>query len=99
MMDGQGPVDTGEIGMDGKPIMNSSVPIEPEVDDDAIHISGCKEFLISDIGMQMHIDAPAQYQDIFTHMKAHMLNLMQTTAGQNQTPPGVAPPTNQGHIA
>jgi hypothetical protein len=56
----------------------SSVPINPDVDDSAVHADTCKEFLVSPKGRKMEHGSPeekAAYQNILLHMKEHLAAL------------------------
>lgn len=60
--------------MDGNPEgMESSVPIEPLVDDHEVHAAVCRRFLVSEAGRQLRKDNPDGYQNILLHMQAHMM--------------------------
>jgi hypothetical protein len=86
MLKGQGPI---------SPDM-SSVPIDPLVDDDAIHISGCKDFLVDDIGLDLKKQQPLIYSDILIHLMMHQKNLQLKTLTQfENAPPGQPPDTSE----
>jgi hypothetical protein len=87
------PEDTGQAGPDGQPIYNSSVPIEPDVDDDAVHIAVCRSMLVSPEGQDLKRINPGGYLNTFWHMKTHIMHLQSLTAKPNMTPPGTPPPT------
>jgi hypothetical protein len=56
----------------------SSYPIEPGVDDDAVHADTCKEWLNSPKGRKMKNGTPEEksaYQNIKLHMQEHQANM------------------------
>jgi hypothetical protein len=70
----------------------STVPIEPQLDDDMIHIQTCKTFLLSPRGIYLKQENPGAYMNIISHMSAHEQNLMMKTMQQSeQTLPGQPP--------
>lgn len=74
----------------GVPPQVSSYPIEPGVDDDAVHADTCKEFLNSPKGRKMKNGSPedqAAYANIVLHMKEHQANV--------QAPPPQNKPVNE----
>jgi len=86
MLRGAGPIAPGM----------SSVPIDPLVDDDAIHISYCKDFMVNDVGLDLHKQQPEIYADIEAHLSMHQQNLQLKTAMQFEgTPPGQTPDTSE----
>jgi hypothetical protein len=86
MMKGNGPIAPGI----------PSVPIEPAVDDDAIHIAACKDFLVNDIGLDLKKQQPLIYADVLAHMMQHQQNLQLKTLTQFEgTPPGQQPDTSE----
>jgi hypothetical protein len=92
MLMGTGVIDQAVAGQPNV----SSVPIDPAVDDDAIHISCCKDFLVDDIGLDIKKQQPKIYQDIEAHMMMHQQNLQLKTMMQfEQTPPGQPPDTSE----
>lgn len=76
-----------------EPVFDSTVPIEPDLDDDAIHIATCRAFLVSIEGQDLKRTNPGGYFNVFTHMKAHMENLSKKTMQMGETPAGVPPQT------
>jgi hypothetical protein len=77
-------------------VNQASVPIEPAVDDDAIHIANCKDFLVDDIGLDLKKQQPLIYQDILVHMLMHQKNLQLKTMTQfENSPPGQPPDTSE----
>lgn len=57
-------------GEQGQP----SVPIEPDVDNDEIHIRICRNWLTSEAGRLAKFENPAGYMNVMLHMKAHIMN-------------------------
>lgn len=60
--------------------MTSSVPIDPDLDDDVICIEACKSFLNSEVGQQLKTENQAGYQNVLLHMKEHQFHQMTTMA-------------------
>lgn len=58
------------------------VDIEPDVDDDNIHIETLKDFLTSSVGLDLKISNPEAYGLNIQHLQAHLKN-----KGPNQVPP------------
>lgn len=52
--------------------MQSSIPIEPTVDDHSIHATVCRGFLVGEAGRQLKEDNPEGYHNILLHMQEHM---------------------------
>jgi hypothetical protein len=78
-------------------MMNPSVPIDPDVDDHAVHIATIKSLLVDPIGLDMKKTNPAGYLNCILHMKLHQNALMmQTLTMQHTAPPGVEPPSAEG---
>lgn len=74
----------------------SSVPIDPLIDDDAIHIAECKDFLTDDIGLDLKKQQPMIYADILAHLSMHQKNLQLKTMMQFEgTAPGQTPDTSE----
>lgn len=88
------PIEKG-MSLEGESVFDSSVPIEPDIDDDAVHISTCRALLVSTEGIDMKKTNPKGYLNIFYHMKAHMANLAAKTMQMNETPSGIPPKTTQ----
>lgn len=73
------------------------VPTEPEVDDDEIHITTTKNFLVGEHGMDLKTTNPQVYEAIKEHLMMHQQSLQQKTQGQfEETPPGMAPQVGPG---
>jgi hypothetical protein len=85
------PMPSMQEGMDpltGQPIMQqalvSSVPIEPAIDNDEVHIAVCQSFLSSDVGQMMKRINPAGYENIMLHTQEHQQNQAMVQAQQMQ---------------
>lgn len=77
--------------------LQSSVPIDPDVDDHAVHIQTCKSFLVDQIGLDLKQTNPMGYNNCVLHMKAHIQALQaQTMQNQPGSVPGQQPQTTQG---
>ena len=61
--------------MTGQPQLQSSVPIEPTIDNDQVHIAVCQSFASSDVGQMMKRVNPAGYQNNLLHCQAHQQNM------------------------
>jgi hypothetical protein len=79
--------------------MESSVPIEPLVDDHEVHAAVCRRFLVSEGGRQLRVENPDGYQNILLHMQAHMMLIApisqpvdSTGQGNKPAPKGDATP-------
>ena len=85
------------LGPDEKPeeIHDSSVPIEPDIDDDAVHAETCRAFLVDMTGIDLKRTNPAGYMNVYYHMKAHLANIAVQTAKAGATAPGQPQPTTQ----
>ena len=59
----------------GQPIMEEgpSVPIDPDVDNNAIQIEICKAWAISEAGMMARQESPAGYMNVILHLKMHTM--------------------------
>ena len=87
MLKGKGPITPGQM---------SSVPINQLVDDHAIHIAACKDFLVDDIGLDIYKQEPLIYADIETHLVMHQRALqMQKMTNFEDTAPGESPATSE----
>jgi len=62
-----------EEGMGDEMQMESSVPVEPLIDDHEVHAAVCRRFLVSEGGRQLRLENPDGYQNILLHMQAHMM--------------------------
>lgn len=81
--------------------MESSVPIDLEVDDHPVHCQVLKNILVSPVGMQLYKTAPNSYQNCILHYKSHEMAIQAKTqeasgiTGPNQ-PVETATNTAQG---
>jgi len=74
----------------------SSVPIDPAVDDDAVHISTIKDFMVDDVGLDLKKQQPKIYADFTAHLMMHQKNLQLKTMTQFEgTAPGQPPDTSE----
>lgn len=87
------PIESMQIDpMTGQPIpsQESSVPIEPEVDNNDIHINTCRQFLTSAQGQFLKTSNPPAYMNVLLHLQAHLQlqqqQLMQQQAMQQTEP-------------
>lgn len=78
--------------------VQSTVPIDPDVDDHAVHIATSIAFLVDPIGLEAKLSNPAGYANNLAHIHEHQgAQLAQTLqAGGGGTPAGAPPETNQG---
>ena len=80
-----------ELILAGQPI-----EVEPEVDDDAIHISVIRNWCVGDTGLDVKITNPQGYAMVKQHLMMHEQLLAQKTMGQfEQAGPGQPPPHNE----
>jgi len=56
---------------DQPPPMESSVPIEPTLDNHEVEMLTCQAWLKSDVGMQYKKENPGAYLNVLLHMQAH----------------------------
>jgi hypothetical protein len=70
-------------------VLKSTVPIDPDVDDDDIHIKTLTDFLIDEQGLQMKEENPAGYMNCIAHLREHKEN----KAKQGPPPIPVLPKT------
>jgi hypothetical protein len=62
----------------------SSVPIEPQVDNDQIHITTCQDFICSEMGQDLKRFSPGGYANILAHAQEHQMNLQMIQQQQMQ---------------
>lgn len=94
LKDGAEPVDVGVLGADGQPVLQSTVAIDPNVDDDAVHIETLISFMVDLPGLDVARENPAGYANLTAHLKAHQQNLaLKTMSLAGGTPPGQEPET------
>lgn len=76
----------------------SSVPIDIDVDDHAIHIDTVVAYLVDTVGIEEKRVNPAGYANCIAHLKEHQAaQLLKTLQqGGGGTPAGVPPKTNEG---
>jgi predicted RNA-binding Zn-ribbon protein involved in translation (DUF1610 family) len=77
--------------------MQSTVPVEPKIDDHAIHMGTIKSFCVSDVGQQMKTENPEGYANIQAHYDEHEQAEMQVAMEnmQKQMLMGGGPPPGQ----
>lgn len=70
----------------------SSVPIDPLVDNHAIEAATCRSWLIGEEGRLAKIENPAGYHNVLLHMKEHLMiqvqNMQQQDPNQETAQPG-----------
>lgn len=72
----------------------SSVPIDPVVDDHPVHMLVLKNILVSQVGTQLYQTNPQAYQNCITHYREHeMASQAKTQAPTGVSMPGEPPPT------
>lgn len=69
----------------------SSVPIEYELDNHPIEAKACRDFLVSEAGQELKQTNMGAYQNVFLHMKEHLM-AMQMLSAPPQLPPGAGNP-------
>ncbi len=98
--------------MTGMPADESSVPIEPDVDNHVVHVEICKNWLTSEPGRLAKIERQEGYQNVLLHMKAHIMYvqmlemqkmqqeaMMGNTEGQDGNSPKTGKPDNNKVMA
>lgn len=71
--------------------MQSSVPIDPELDDNKVEGETCRAWLTSPVGQDAKENNPAGYANVLAHMKEHQ-QAEQMQAMQAMPPPGASAP-------
>lgn len=70
------------------PTLMSSVPIDAEIDDHAIHMQTVKTFLISDVGQTLKKENPFGFENCLAHYRMHdeqmQMQMMQQAMAQAQ---------------
>jgi len=66
------PQQIGVNPLDGTPMLQATVPIEPEVDEHMVHIAVIKEWCVSEIGMDQKMTNPPGYMNVIAHLQAHV---------------------------
>jgi hypothetical protein len=91
------PIPSGVPGPDGQEILQSTVPIDPDIDDHAVHAATLIAFMVDVTGLDVKRDNPKGYANLLAHLKAHQAALLQQTlATSAQAPqPGAEPETAQ----
>lgn len=64
-------------------VMMPSVPIEPDVDNDQVHIFVTQAWLVSPVGQDTKLTNPGGYQNVVAHLQMHMQKFMM----EQQPPP------------
>ena len=83
---------TEGVDQEGLPSYEPTLDIEPELDDDQVHIQVCKSFLLGPRGIILKEENPGGYMNVIAHMKKHEQSLMMKTMQQHeQTNPGQPP--------
>jgi hypothetical protein len=91
-----GPSAGGPPPMGGMPpMMQSSVQVDPVLDDHAVESEVCKAWLRSEVGIYSKTQNPAGYMNVLQHMKEHdffvqqqmMQQQMAAAGGQSETAP------------
>ncbi len=75
--------DPEEIQLSGIPPMPQPIPIEP-IDDNAIHLTICDAYLVSDRGQELKESNPIAYQSVMAHRELHNQVIMQQQLAQAQ---------------
>jgi hypothetical protein len=70
----------------------STIPIDPDVDDHAVHIQVIKLWCVSPEGLYLKETNPAGYLNIILHLKEHEAAMAPPPAMQQQPPQQNAPP-------
>lgn len=81
-------------GPNGQP--QSSVPIEPLVDDNQVHAEICKAWMVSPVGQYMRQTNPDGYQNVAMHCIAHQMAEMQKQMMMAGPPQQALPPGKEG---
>ena len=84
-------------GPDGA-ITSSSVMIEPEIDDDQVHIDTLVAFLTRPVGLDLRKTNRVAYEALKTHLRMHQMILTQKTITQTETPPGENPESSSAGV-
>lgn len=71
-----------------------SVPIDPDVDDDAVHIQVLRAYLVSERGLDLRNTNQAGYTNCLLHLRQHVQKVQAATQQPNETPQGQPPNTN-----
>jgi len=94
LLQGQ-PQPVGINPMDGTPILESTVPVEQEVDQHQVHIAVIKEWCVSEIGMDQKMTNPGGYMNVVAHLQNHVeadqMEMMKQMMMQGGAPQAPAP--------
>lgn len=74
--------------------MISSQPIDPDVDDHAVHAQVLRAWAVSELGQFAKEQMPDGYLNVILHLKEHGMALQQKTMEAGDTPANVPPETN-----
>lgn len=74
----------GEDEMGGMPPLQSSVPIEPSLDNHEVEMITCQAWLKSDVGLQYKKENPAAYMNVLLHMQAHQMLYNEAMAAEQE---------------
>lgn len=66
------------------PPMQSSVPVDPSLDNHEIEMITCQAWLKSDVGMQYKKENPAAYANVLLHMQEHQKFVQMAEAAEAQ---------------
>jgi hypothetical protein len=81
--------------LSGQPIQpfNSSIPVEPEIDNHVIRYEIDRAWLVSSAGRQAKIDNKPGYENVLLHAKEHLLNILPPAPSEDMasTGEGAAP--------
>lgn len=76
--------------------VQSTVPIDIEVDDHKVHIAAIDEYLVDSVGLEEKRVNPDGYANCKAHRAEHVAAISVLTAQTGEQPAGVAPASNQG---
>ena len=81
-----------ETGQPLVPNEQSSIEIDPDVDNHEIEASICRSWLISSAGRLAKVENPEGYKNVLLHMKAHMMIVQQQQMAMQPQTSGEVPP-------
>ena len=87
------PQPVGINPMDGTPILESTIPVEMDVDEHSVHIAVIKEWCVSEIGMDQKMTNPGGYMNVVAHLQNHVMMQEQEMMKQMMMQ---GPPQGQG---
>jgi hypothetical protein len=73
--------------MTGMPIEESSVQVDPLVDNHAIEAEICRGWAVSEQGRMAKLENPNGYKNVLLHLQGHINALQQLAMQQAQTQP------------